>query len=349
MLSGMSNGSDGLGHNSFPPRRHMFLTGPSNPPGPSTMSSQSHRDDRFPTPGLDLPHSHLHSGPVYPTFPSTSPDNTRPMVRFDPSPTESMTAISNASGSRKKDTPETRLIVASQGAAPFQPLTYQPSLWENREQSRRSTPAPGIPPSRDESWGVFEARAGPRDDPVTEGYIDSEMSEVMFKFFFDHCHHFLPVVQFNHNQNPDSEEVRHRSAYLYTTIIAIAARFYVRHCHRFPAEHPTLNEDAPGAIAHLAYSHLAASMFRKVHQLADVQATLLLAGWGLQSGGRGPDPWLVTGHCIRLSRRLGLHKVAATAQKAVQAMELGTLDKASGEDIIDKLLPQWRTWLGWYQ
>jgi trimethylamine:corrinoid methyltransferase-like protein len=71
-----------------------------------------------------------------------------------------------------------------------------------------------------------------------------------------------------------------------------------------------------------------------------VQATLLLAGWGLQSGGGGPDPWLVTGHCARLAHRLGLHRVTGTVPNAGGAHESAATEKTWA---------QWRTWLAWYQ
>lgn len=102
-------------------------------------------------------------------LPSANPPNDR-HVTFGPSPVESQPGSST---SRNKNSPEDRLAAAGQtgeGYAPFQPLTYQPTVWVNREQSRRSSPQPGQ--SRDETWQPFEAKAGPKDDPLSTELVD---------------------------------------------------------------------------------------------------------------------------------------------------------------------------------
>lgn len=108
-------------------------------------------------------------------------------VRFGPSPDKS--SGSPASDKRKekdKGSPQDRLAAASgEGqvfAAPFQPLTYQPALWDNKEQSRRSSPQPGGP-SRDEAWPAFEANAGPKDDPLTTNLINVSQAESLFDLY----------------------------------------------------------------------------------------------------------------------------------------------------------------------
>lgn len=156
---------------------------------------------------------------------------------------------------------------------------------------------------------------------------------LLMSSFFTKCHPFLPIVATTDTGLTGLRDIRQRCTYLCTTILAIGARFYLKHCTRHNIL-LNLPLQAPAAIARLAYSHLAASLFRKQHQLADVQATLLLAGWGLQSGGGGPDPWLVTGHCTRLAQRLGLHR---------------TSGRQGAADQEAKQLLQTRTWLGWYQ
>ncbi|EIW72499.1 hypothetical protein TREMEDRAFT_24778 [Tremella mesenterica DSM 1558] len=187
---------------------------------------------------------------------------------------------------------------------------------------------------------VFEARAGPKDDPITTNVIDLGIAEVLFNFFFDKCHQYLPVVHFSRSNLPRFLEIRRRCSFLLTTILAIAARFYRPHRERFPSHHlPPLDAEAPHVMARLAYSHLAASLFRKQHQLLDVQATILLAGWGLHAGGRGPDPWLLTGHALRLAHRLGLHRVGNNPSVSFEGLD---------DEARDKLLTQWKTWLCWY-
>lgn len=156
--------------------------------------------------------------------------------------------------------------------------------------------------------------------------------------FFERCHPFLPIVNVSTVQIDRHADIRHRSAFLYTAILAIAARFYVKHS-ALPSGVYALTSAAAAGMARLAYSHLAASLFRKQHQLADVQATLLLGGWGLQAGGGGPDPWLVTGHCARLAHRLGLHRASS-----LHIPPLNDLD----DHAKDKRVSQWRTWACWY-
>ncbi|KAG8738928.1 hypothetical protein FRC11_001032 [Ceratobasidium sp. 423] len=119
----------------------------------------------------------------------------------------------------------------------------------------------------------------------------------------------MPIIDFT--QRGVYESTRHKSPFLFSTILAIAARF-------------DQTETAP-RLASLAEQHLSHTLLRKQHCLADVQATLLLAGWGLQPGGGGPDAWLLTGHAWRMGRRLGLWKKATSGGQGC--------------------MPRWRTWM----
>ena len=129
-------------------------------------------------------------------------------------------------------------------------------------------------------------------------------------------------------------------------MLAIAARFFCKLSDRSlrGGLFPLLSRDIPGKLANLAESHLAQTMLRKQHALSDVQAILLLAGWGLQSGGRGPDSWIVTGHAARISRRLGVHKVLAHAAETARVTRPGSEDWEK----LEAFMPQWRTWLCWF-
>jgi hypothetical protein len=123
-------------------------------------------------------------------------------------------------------------------------------------------------------------------------------------------------------------------------MIAIAARFYVRFTTRSMSSYPALDPSIPPRLANLAETHLGQTLLRKQHALSDVQAILLLAAWGLQSGGRGPDAWIVTGHAARVARRLGVHKVLAQAAETARVTQPGTEEWSK----LEGFMPQWRSW-----
>lgn len=134
-------------------------------------------------------------------------------------------------------------------------------------------------------------------------------------------------------------------------MLAIAARFYIHHVARFPNRpdrrpYPEMDRAIPAQLAHLAESHLANTLLRKNHTLHDVQATLLMAGWGLQSGGKGPDAWVITGLSARLARRLGIHTRLKDAAESARQTDLA-VDTEEAER-LEALMPQWRTWLCWF-
>lgn len=54
------------------------------------------------------------------------------------------------------------------------------------------------------------------------------------------------------------------------------------------------------------------STVRQLTRSEDIQATLLLACWGLNDRGASPDPWLLTGSAYRLAQRLGVHLAGPT-------------------------------------
>ncbi len=111
-----------------------------------------------------------------------------------------------------------------------------------------------------------------------------------------------------------------------------------------------MEEAAPAGIRKLAFSHLAATLMRKEHTLSDVQATMILALWGLLPNGKGPDPWLLTGHCQRMAQRLGIHKVALQPV-ILRAASLEAGQMLGQEDVepLEKALTQWKTFLYCYQ
>lgn len=103
---------------------------------------------------------------------------------------------------------------------------------------------------------------------------------------------------------------------------------------------------------------------------------LLLAAWHPYAEGGGPDAWVMTGHALRLLRRLGVHKVLdqlemegaagsrsrsggggggdgdgdddGDGDNVDRVMNEGQ-EQGSGERLekMQKALPQCRTWLAW--
>lgn len=91
------------------------------------------------------------------------------------------------------------------------------------------------------------------------------------------------------------ETTRAKSSFLFSVILAISARFSYRKTAAQGASGPPMLEvDAQTLeeLADTADSHLARTLLRKQHALTDVQGTLLMANWGLRSGGGGPDAWV---------------------------------------------------------
>lgn len=104
-----------------------------------------------------------------------------------------------------------------------------------------------------------------------------------------------------------------------------------------------MESHVPAALAEIAESHLAHTLLRKKHTLADVQAILLLAAWGLQSGGKGPDAWVLTGHAARVSRRLGINRAVGQAVAAATKRS-GPQLEGPAEEVDAAVRRQWRTW-----
>ncbi|CAI7581146.1 unnamed protein product [Penicillium viridicatum] len=150
----------------------------------------------------------------------------------------------------------------------------------------------------------------------------------------NHCHPFLPIIDIN---LPDPFTSVQRYPSLFSAILAISARFYLRHS---TTSH-IIDSYVPAALADIAESHLAHTLLRKKHTLADVQAILLLAAWGLRSGGKGPDAWVLTGHAARVSRRLGIHRAVGQAVAAIKRD--GSQLEAPVDKVDAAMRRQWRT------
>lgn len=153
-----------------------------------------------------------------------------------------------------------------------------------------------------------------------------------------YCHPFLPIVELSCNGKDRDLEFREMGAYLFTTVLAIACRYTDRQHRPLGLVVPELDQGPSLKIRRLAYAHFASSMFRRHQSLRDLQATFLLAGWGLHPGSEGPEAWMTTGHCGRLALRLGLHELGKLPLSSNIASGPGT----------KKLVSQWKTWLCWY-
>jgi hypothetical protein len=163
--------------------------------------------------------------------------------------------------------------------------------------------------------------------------------------FASKCNTFCPVLHYMGSGPGCFARTRKSSSFLFCVILAVAAKYYRAYSTRFaPSDSLRLDAQAPKAIAQLAYSHLAASLFRKQLVLADIQAILLLACWNLQGGGMSPDPWVISGHAFRLAGRIGLQKVSKQGTDLLATQE--GADYFS--DKTASLLDHWRTWLAWY-
>ncbi|KAL1410967.1 hypothetical protein Q8F55_001910 [Vanrija albida] len=306
---------------------------------------------------------HVHFG----NSPYGIPPNTSPGAyassnsAFGPSPTAHAKSEAGASDTKKKDRRvprhgpkgEDRLAAVDGGfEAPFKPLVYQPSVWDNREVSRRTSPHPSTSgmsragSSADEPGALYDLPPALRrghDDPITTDIVDERMAELLFTFFVQNCHPFMPIIEV---ADADAFHViRHQSPTLLSAILAIAARFYVRYEERFPSPNlPSIAPGLPARLASLAQWHLAQTLLRKQQALFDVQAVLLLAAWGLESGGRGPDAWIVTGHASRIARRLGINRELTKAAAAARITRPHTPEWNE----LNAYAPKWRSWLGWF-
>jgi hypothetical protein len=164
--------------------------------------------------------------------------------------------------------------------------------------------------------------------------------------YVEHCHPFLPIVDIG---RPQAFEVVRESPALICSIAAVASRFYHGYLDRTSGADLVINgfpsdSSLPTALANLAEEHLSDILLHKRHTLADVQAILLLAAWGLRSGGGGPDAWVISGHASRVGMRLGLHQADA---KIMRIESMPDDEHARKINKMGSVTRQRRTWLCW--
>jgi hypothetical protein len=160
------------------------------------------------------------------------------------------------------------------------------------------------------------------------------------------CHPAFPLLEPYTELDSHFDHVRSSSPFLLTTILAIAARYYTAYRRTQPVTLglPAIATNALEGLADLACAHLGFVLFRKQHQLSDVQATLLLSVWIPRGKGQSADQWMVTGLCTRLAYRIGIPDLLSRPAMLRLANAAGPLD---ADDVLEasSILPQWHTWL----
>jgi hypothetical protein len=152
----------------------------------------------------------------------------------------------------------------------------------------------------------------------------------------------MPILMHNPHDDP-YETLSSRSAFLYTAVLAIASRFAVRHAVNDPGL--AMAQQTPSNIRALAYAHLSTTLVTRNFALEDAQAILLLVGWALQGGGRGPDAWILLGHCLRLLLRLGVPLVV----KRATVLEKQAVLEESHKLSYARMMLRWRAYLTMFQ
>ncbi|ORX33857.1 hypothetical protein BD324DRAFT_206404 [Kockovaella imperatae] len=360
-----SGGSSSLGRHqrSHSPTVDRSHAGPSWPILPSPLQRHGHPSllPQHPSASIaeELARSHVRFttspthilGSSHDLSPSTYTDSFQSVDQYqDKKPLGTWTERKKAKSKAQEPAERLQAVTEQVYDPPFKALSYDPAVWDNREASRMNSPDRGsFTLSRDEPAGpphyhdyrMLRIRA----TPLSMGIVDLREAEALFQFFIDHCHAFMPIVNVALD---DVFNVIRSSPALFSSMLAIAARFYPRATERFSemrrGKYPPLDPSVPRRLANLAEMHLAYTVLSKKFALSDVQAILLLAAWGLEADGAGPDAWIVTGHAARVARRVGVYKILAHANETAKKTKKGTDEWSK----LEAFLPQWRTWLCWF-
>ncbi|KAF5264654.1 hypothetical protein FOXYS1_4553, partial [Fusarium oxysporum] len=206
--------------------------------------------------------------------------------------------------SRTSERLESRWDALQKNTAPFPPLMSHPTAWSGKP----SNTSPDDSASQ-VALGMTHYKAQTSTD--LKGYFD---------------------------------QIRSSSPFLLTSILAVAGRYYTgyRGTQLGISELPPIAATSLGALADLACAHLGFVLFRKQHQLADVQAVLLLSVWIPRGRGQSADQWMVSGLCTRLAYRIGIPDLieSPAVLRLVNSPNLDVNDVRE----IENILPQWHTW-----
>ena len=158
------------------------------------------------------------------------------------------------------------------------------------------------------------------------------------------CHSFFPILDSCEDLHSHFDRIRSASPFLISVILAIAGRYYIRYQEtQHTMSMPPITGSVLEALAELACAHLGFVIFRKQHQLSDVQATLLLSVWIPRGQGQSADQWMVTGVCTRLAYRIGVpdsfSRPAISTFLNAKDIDVNTIRE------VNHILRQWHTWL----
>lgn len=164
--------------------------------------------------------------------------------------------------------------------------------------------------------------------------------------FFQKCHPHFPLLEPYKGPVDHFDHARSSSPFLFTTVLAIAARYYPVHQKSQP-DWPPINDHSLESLADLVCAHLGFVLFRKQHTLSDVQATLLLSVWIPKGRGQFADQWMVTGLCTRLAYRIGVLELF-NRPAVLHLLNSTQLDVRDIQE-VNSILPEWHTWLAIHQ
>ncbi|KAG4430183.1 hypothetical protein IFR05_014342 [Cadophora sp. M221] len=238
---------------------------------------------------------------------------------------------------------DSRWAALQHNSAPFPPLMLNPAVWSGEP----AITSPEGDPTAQFALGMtrYQAKVDLHSEPVSEDIVKEPVARVLFTLFLQKCHPLFPLLNPPKDQDSYFGHIRSSSPFLFTVMLSIAGRYYNGYREMEPGQSslPPITAGALEALADLACSHLGFVLFRKQHQLSDVQATLLLSVWIPRGNGQSADQWMVTGLCSRLAYRIGVPDSSChpAITRLLNSTHLDANDIREAKDI----LPQWHAWL----
>ncbi|PLB53258.1 putative C6 finger domain protein [Aspergillus steynii IBT 23096] len=235
---------------------------------------------------------------------------------------------------------QSRWATVQHNAAPFPPLMAYPSTW-SREPAKPDGDTLG-----QSSPGMthFTAQVNVRSEPIGNGIISEQLARSLFHFFCQKCHPLFPVLGLSENIDGDFDRIRSTASFLFTVILTIASCYYNNYQKtNLETAMVPIAQDIIDALADLSCAHLGFVIFRKQHQLSDVQATLLLSVWIPRGHGQSADQWMVTGICTRLAYRIGVPD--SYSRPAISTFKNASHFTSNDIREVNEILSQWHTWL----
>ncbi|KAG7529494.1 hypothetical protein FFLO_05601 [Filobasidium floriforme] len=163
-------------------------------------------------------------------------------------------------------------------------------------------------------------------DVVTKGLVSPEEARELWDIFFSGCHYFIPVFDPSYDE---FESFVQRTPFSFDGMLAVAAKIRAG-AGPLGRTHTRCLEEAQG----IARSTLFGPVVRK----EAVMAVLILASWS-------QDPWLPSGHALRMGLDMNLHKALEKLGEDVGTFGGG---KARTEAEERDLVVSARIWLNCY-